>query len=153
MSRAVAPRPAQPVAPTALPLGWQDEYLLTLEADGGKYRSARKCGVRWRDVLHEQQESPEFQARIEEAMGIFADDIEKKLIDPTNKNVVGCIVLLKKLRPAEFIEKQAGIAIQVNATNASIGGVSEEDAKALLRTMLAHASPHALAKLTAGTGG
>ena len=97
-----------------------------------------KTAWRWRE------QDPEFNEAVEDARQGYYDSLEEILQTLGKRgNVVGPIVLLKKGRPADFIEKrlEASISLQASAS------VSPEEARALLAQMLAAATPATLKAL------
>jgi len=96
---------------------------------------SEKTARRWR------QEDPAFDEAVEDARQRYYDSLEEYL--QKRGGVVGSIVLLKKGRPAEFIEKrlEASISLQASAL------VTNEEAKALLAQMLGAATPATLQAL------
>ena len=126
-----------------LPPDWQAIYLAHLERGGGKYKAAQAAGVKWRDVRHARETSPEFAESADEALELYGDDLETRLVSGETKkwSTVGLIVRLKALRPDRYIEKHSGVNLTVNQNTLSVGGVTEADAVDLLRKMLANAGP------------
>jgi hypothetical protein len=123
-----AKRPGPP-----LPDGWRGLFLAYLEARGTYFKAAKAAGVSDDTVLRERRRDPEFDRRVDEARQLHADQLEEDLT--AEPGVVGKIVMLKKFRPGEFIERHA--VLNLNVTS-EIPGV---DAVAMLRQMLADMSP------------
>jgi hypothetical protein len=99
------------------------------------------AGVSPRTAWRWRQQDPEFDEAVEDARQGYYDSLEEDL--QKRGGVVGKIVLLKKGRPAEFIERrlEASISLQTSAQ------VTNEEAKALLAQMLGAATPATLQAL------
>lgn len=132
---------ADPVTPTPvarkrrpgpqLHLTWREEFLTAYEACGGFYAAAKTAGVNSSTVYDEMGRDPAFKARTEEAKQRYADSREANLARlADNGNVVGDIVLLKKFRPAEYIEKNLSITASFSAE------LDHEGGQRLLEAML-----------------
>jgi hypothetical protein len=107
-------------------------FLAYLEAKGTYYKAARAAGVSDDTVLRERRRDPEFDRRVDEARQLHADQLEEDLT--AEPGVVGKIVMLKKFRPGEFIERHAVLNLNVSTE-------PPFDPAALLREMLAGMSP------------
>jgi hypothetical protein len=133
-----AKRPGPP-----LPNGWRGLFLAYYEQNGTYYKAARAAGVSDDTVLRERRRDPEFDRRVDEARQLHADQLEEDLT--AEPGVVGKIVMLKKFRPGEFIEKHAVLNLNVS------GEIPGVDALALLRQMVEDMSP-ATRRLIQGQG-
>jgi hypothetical protein len=130
-----------------LPDGWEALYLARLTETGARMASACDVGIRWRDVTRRMRAEPAFEEQVHEAIDLYADGLEKRLTTETNKsNVVGLIVRLKALRPAQYIER----TVTANLNVATEATVAPAQAQALLRDMVRDARPEVLAMLFGG---
>lgn len=129
------PRPGPPT-----PDGWRGLFLAYYQQNGTYYKAARAAGVSDDTVLRERRRDPEFDRRVDEARQLHADQLEEDLT--AEPGVVGKIVMLKKFRPLEFVERHA--VMNLNVTAGLPPGI---DAVAILRDMLADVSPHTRALL------
>ena len=138
----VAVKPRRPGGPP-LPPRWRQTFLAEYKRTGAKYHSADVAGIEPDTVVAHQNRDPAFDAQVEHARQLFADSREINLARLADKgNVVGDIVLLKRHRPQEYIERQA-VAVDVTHRLAE----SVADPTALLRAMLHAATPATLKAL------
>lgn len=124
---------------------WQETYLRAYATHGGLYRSAAEAGVTARTVLDEQARNPAFAERLEVARQTYADTLESKLEAAADRtgNPVGYIVLLKALRPQQFVERHMNVSLNVDVE------VPAEHARQVLADMLQHLTPATREALTA----
>jgi len=95
--------------------GWWADFLHAYEQYGGFYRAAKDAGVTSALVFEAIARYPEFRAACEEARQRFADTQEENLdLIGRAGNPVGPIVLLKKHRPLEYVDKN--LTMNVTAT-------------------------------------
>lgn len=124
-------------------LTWRADFLKAYEAAGGFYAAAKTAGVNSTTAYDEMARNPAFRTQVEEAKQRYADSREANLARlADNGNVVGDIVLLKKFRPHEYIEKNLTITASFSAE------LGPDDGRALLQAMLGDATQstrHALA--------
>lgn len=117
-------------------LAWRQDFLAAYEATGGFYASAKTAGVNSTTVYDERHRDPAFDHACDEAKQRYADSREANLARLADHgNVVGDIVLLKKFRPHEYIEKNLSITASFSAE------VNPEDGKRLLEAMLGTMTP------------
>ena len=124
------PKPRNPHKPKP----WRTKFLEAYEASGRKYESAKLAKVSIKRLEHEIDRDPRFARLVETARQRYADSIEAKLeamAAGQRGNVVAAIVLAKRHRPQEFIERH--VMVQANVTALA----SPSDAQELLRRMLA----------------
>ena len=122
-----------------LPDGWRGLFLAYVELNGTLYKAARAAGVSDDTVRRERARDAEFDRQVEEARQFHADELEEQL--RAEPGVVGRIVLLKKFKPAEYIERQSVLNLNVNTE------VPPELGKELLLKMLGAATPATQAML------
>jgi hypothetical protein len=117
-----------------VPDDWPARFLDFYSRYGVRWVAAKVAGVSHDTVERAAGADPAFRAQVENARQEFADSQELRLRKIGQKgNPVGPIVLLKKHRPAEYVEKNMTIS-------ASFTGIlNPEDGKALLQAMLGHA--------------
>jgi len=109
-----------------LPEGWQETLIGHLEAKGTYALACKRTGVSDETVRKYRHADPAFDARCRWAREIFADTVEEKLLDigERSDDPVPSIVILKKLRPAEYIEKHAIMSINLTGTLGEIDGAA-----------------------------
>jgi len=122
--------------------------LAYLERHGTFHRAAKVAGVSEDTVLRERHRDPEFDRACEHARQVHADGCEEALegMARESKNPVGLIVRLKAIRPAQYIERSATLAVRADLTS----GPSSEEAEALLRQMLQDCTDATRRLLTVG---
>jgi hypothetical protein len=112
-------------------LTWRQDFLTAYEACGGLYAASKTAGVNSTTVYDERHRDPAFNQACEEAKQRYADSREANLARLADHgNVVGDIVLLKKFRPLEYIERNLTMSVAYTAE------LPVEDGKALLHAML-----------------
>lgn len=125
-------------------MGWQDAFLTEYEATGTLWRAAKVAGVSADSVERYRASDQDFAAKVEEARQLYADDLETTMHDQFVKgNVVAGIVLLKKHRPHQFIERHAILNVDVHID------VPTDQARQVLGEMLAHVTPSTVERLSA----
>jgi hypothetical protein len=126
-------------------LRWREDFLEAYEEYGGLYKAAKLAGIDSTTVYAEMERNAEFKRLTEEARQRFADSQEHALRVIGDKgNPVGPIVLLKKHRPAEFIEKTVSMSLSASVE------LEAADGKALLQAMLRAATPATVQALAPG---
>lgn len=112
-------------------------FLEHLRQFGGAYRAARAAGIAPSTVWRACDVDRAFAERMRDAREEYADGLEEGLAADAAKtgNPVGRIVLLKKFRPNEYIEKHAVMNVNVAVELDSADGAS------FLRTLLPDMSP------------
>ena len=114
-----------------LPRDWQARFLQYYAERGVRWRAAKFAGVSHDAVSAAERSDPGFARQVENARQEFADSQELCLDTIGQKgNPVGPIVLLKKHRPAEYIEKNMTISASFTTQ------LDPEEGRALLRAML-----------------
>ena len=109
---------------------WREDFLAAYEAGGGLYAAAKTAGVNSTTVYDEFHRNPAFKAAADEARQRFADAREANLARlADNGNVVGDIVLLKKHRPMEYIERNLTMSVAFTTE------LPPEDGRQLLHAM------------------
>ncbi len=123
-------------------LTWREDFLRAYEQTGGFYASAKTAGVNSTTVYDERHRNPAFDQACTEARERYADSREANLARiGDHGNPVGDIVLLKKFRPHEYIEKQISITASFSSE------LPVEDGRQLLHAMLGQ---HGLQSASAG---
>jgi hypothetical protein len=114
------------------PDGWKPVFLEHLRQYGGAYKAARAAGVAPSTVWRQCDVDGAFAERMRDAREEFADTLEEGLAADAARtgNPVGRIVLLKKFRPNEYVEKYAVMNLNVS------GELGSEEAASVLRAML-----------------
>ena len=148
------PPPASPEAPSASPLsaahvwgkaGWRKQFLAVYQRTGQLYVSAEAIGVSWSKVERTMQQDANFRNAVEVRRQRYADRLEGQFdnmfFHPTRPNVIAGIVLAKKHRPQDFVERHQGVTMNVQAL------ATPEQAHELLRVMLRDATPETQAQL------
>ena len=125
--------------------GWRKEFLDVYERTGQLYVSAQAVGVKWNTVERTMQQDPRFGKAVEVRRQRYADRLEGQFdnmfFHPTRPNVIAGIVLAKKHRPQDFVERHQGVTMNVQAL------ATPEQAHELLRVMLRDATPETHAQL------
>jgi hypothetical protein len=119
-----------------LPPNWRTLFLEHYAEQGVRWRAAKLAGVSHQTVLNHEGYDPAFAQQVEDARQEFADSRElnlRKLGD--NGNVVGDIVLLKKHRPNDFIERRLEMSVSMSTT------LDPAETRSLLAALLHTASP------------
>jgi hypothetical protein len=114
-----------------LPDDWTARFLEYYARQGVRWLAAKCAGVSHDTVQRVEGADPAFRAQVENARQEFADSQELRLKKIGQKgNPVGPIVLLKKHRPAEYIEKNMTISASITTQ------LTPADGRAVLRAML-----------------
>jgi hypothetical protein len=130
------PRKQGPQKGPKINLTWRQDFLKAYEACGGFYAASKTAGVNSTTVYDERHRDPAFNQACEEAKQRYADSREANLARLADHgNVVGDIVLLKKFRPLEYIERNLTMSVAYTAE------LPVEDGKALLHAMLGVTTP------------
>jgi hypothetical protein len=115
---------------------------------GVRWVAARETRISHDTVTRLEVADPVFAAQVEAARQEFADSLEQNLDRLAKKkdNVIANIVMAKKHRPEDFIERRQELHLHAHAQ------VGEGDARQLLAAMLAHSTgaprePLAIAQL------
>jgi hypothetical protein len=117
-----------------VPADWPTRFLEYYAKHGTRWLAAKQAGVVYETVLRFEHADPAFAREVENARQEFADSQEQRLRKIGQKgNPVGPIVLLKKHRPGEYVEKNMTVSASFTGT------LNPEDGKALLQAMLGHA--------------
>ena len=99
-----------------LPPNWRELFLESYAEFGTYWRACKDAGVSDMTVTRHRQHDPDFATQVEAARQEFADSQEEQLATlGRNGNVVGPIVLLKKHRPAEYIERNLTVTANFTA--------------------------------------
>ena len=113
---AASPTPKKKRPGPKVNLTWRDDFVRAYEATGQFYTSAKAAGVDSTTVYDERHRDPAFNQACEEARQRYADTREANLARlADNGNVVGDIVLLKKHRPLEYIERNLTMSVSYTA--------------------------------------
>ena len=94
-----------------VPEGWQPTFLEYLRKHGTRWLAAKQAGVSHDTVTRYEHADPGFASGVHAARQEFVDSLEAhmaRLLTRQN-NVVAGIVLLKKHRPAEYVEKNLSV--------------------------------------------
>lgn len=127
-------------------LNWRQEFLAHYQRHGGFYAAAEYAGVNSSTVYDEMHRNADFKQQADEARQLFADSQERQLQALGEQgNVVGPIVLLKKHRPAEYIEKNLSITASFSAE------LDPQQGQQLLQAMLQNLTPESVKALEAKT--
>jgi hypothetical protein len=126
-----------------VPDGWQTTFLGHLRKHGTRWLAARQANVSHDSVTRYEHADPEFARKVHAAVQEFADSLEENMTRLARRqdNVIGNIVLLKRHRPSEYIEKT--VSLSLTATTE----LPAADGKALLHAMLGQPTPAALEEL------
>ena len=118
-------RTGQPLDPD-----WRQQFLAHYAHYGTYWKACKAAGVSPRTVERYKHAEPDFGQQIEDARQEFADSQEVSLMAIGQAgNPVGPIVLLKKHRPNEYIEKT--VSLSLTATTE----LPPEDGRQLLHAM------------------
>ncbi len=124
---------------------WRKDFLTQYERTGRLYHVLQALGISKAKFDREVTRDPKFARAVEIRRQRYADTLEDQFdkMFKTNArgNVVAGIVLAKKHRPHDFIERHAGVTMQVDAV------ATMEQARALLQAMLHDATPELQARL------
>jgi hypothetical protein len=137
-------RPFAGHPPEDLP-DWATGYLETLARLGRPHIAANVAGVRPKDVAALAASSQTFAEERRGARAFYLDLVEIRLA--SSNQVAGQIVTMKSARPRRFLEPAL---IQQTVAIAQVQGFADIDPRALLREMLAAATPATLAQLADG---
>jgi len=120
-----------------VPADWPERFLTSYRKTGVRWRSAAAAGVSHDTVLRLEAADPAFAAKVEDARQDFADSIEENLhrLATDKHNVIANIVIAKKHRPEDFVERRQELHLHAHAT------VTDAEARALLSAMLDQATP------------
>lgn len=126
-----------------LPSDWRARYLKAYSESGLRWLSAESAGVSQMTVSRAEGADADFALELEEARQKYADSLEGNMhrLATVKDNVVANIVLLKKHRPQDFVERRQELHLHAHAT------VSDGEARQLLAAMLHQATPATLAAL------
>jgi hypothetical protein len=118
--------------------GWQGAYLRHLVATGQRVRGCAIAGISRRELQAALDANPDFREAVDTALGEYADGLAVGLVETGRRreNPVGTIVALKALRPLEYIERSASLAVSLDMTERS--PITEAAAVKLLKGMLGH---------------
>ena len=126
---------------------WRKDFLAQYERTGRLYHVLQALGVSKAKFDREVTRDPKFARAVEVRRQRYADTLEdqfdRMFKSNARGNVVAGIVLAKKHRPHDFIERHAGVTMQVDAV------ATMEQARALLQAMLHDATPELQARLCA----
>jgi hypothetical protein len=113
-----------------VPADWPERFLGFYARHGVRWRAAKYAGIAYDTLVRAEAADPIFARQVENARQEFADSQELALEKIGRKgNPVGPIVLLKKHRPSEYIEKNLSISASFTTE------LPAEDGKALLLGM------------------
>jgi len=129
-----------------LPEGWQETFLAHLETKGTYALACKRTGVSDETVRKYRHADPAFDERCRWAREVFADTVEEKLLElgERSDDPVPSIVMLKKLRPHEYIERHAVMSFNVSTS------LTPEDGLAVLREMLGDINEQTRAQIAGG---
>jgi hypothetical protein len=114
-----------------VPADWPERFLGFYARHGVRWRAAKYAGIAYDTLVRAEAADPLFARQVENARQEFADSQELALEKMGRKgNPVGPIVLLKKHRPLEYIEKNLSISASFTTE------LPDADGKALLHAML-----------------
>ena len=124
-------------------------YLEMVAEHGTVRLCAKRLGIPWKEVARRLSEEGEFREAVEHAKEVCAERLEEMLTAPgiDKRQVIGLIVRLKALKPAQYIERQVSMAVNVSTEMQ----VTPEEARALLANLLKDAQPQTVRMLTGGT--
>jgi hypothetical protein len=130
---------------------WQGAYLRHLVATGQRIKGCAIAGVSRRELQAALEADPDFREAVDTALGEYADGLAVGLVETGRRreNPVGTIVALKALRPLEYIERSASLAVSLDMTERS--PIAEAAAVALLKGMLGHTTQTTRKMLTEGS--
>ena len=124
---------------------WRTEFLTMYERTGQLYLCVKAVGVSWDKFERECTKDPRFKQAVDVRRQRYADRLEGQFdnmfFHPTRPNVIAGIVLAKKHRPQDFVERHQGVTMNVQAL------ATPEQAHELLRVMLRDATPETQAQL------
>jgi len=102
IASAVKVRPGRKV-----PEGWQTTVLGYLRKHGTRWLAARQAGVSHDSLTRYEHADPAFARKVHDALQEFADSLEENAdrLARRQNNIIANIILLKKHRPGEYIEK------------------------------------------------
>ena len=109
------------------------------------YKASAACGLGPDTVKRWMAKDPEFTSAVRFIQQLWADDVEDGLVDEPGP--VGKIVILKAIRPAEYIERQAVLNLTLEA-----GEIPAEAWRTLLATVAGALSPSARERLALPSG-
>lgn len=113
-----------------VPADWPARFLEFYARHGVRWRSAKYAGIAYDTLVRAEVADPIFASQVENARQEFADSQELALKKIGRKgNPVGPIVLLKKHRPSEYIERNISISASFTTE------LPAEDGKQLLLAM------------------
>jgi hypothetical protein len=114
--------------------GWRYKFLISYRKTGVRWVSAREAKVSHDTVTRTEAADAVFAAQVEDARQEYADALEQNLDRLARKkdNVIAGIVLAKKHRPNDFIERRQELHIHAHAN------LSAEEGRHLIAAMLAH---------------
>jgi hypothetical protein len=133
-----------------VPADWPEKFLEYYRQCGTRWLSARRAGTSHDVVTRREAADPHFAAQVETARMEYADSLEENMDRLTRKksNVIAGIVMLKKHRPQDFIERKSELHVHAHAA------LTQADGRALLAAMLAQATDATLRELAQhGSGG
>jgi hypothetical protein len=98
-----------------LPDHWRQTFLDAYEQTGTLWKAAKIAGLSAKTVKRHMEADPDFADQAEERRQLYADGLEIGMDGLFRKgNVVAGIVMLKKHRPADFIERAQIQSVNVN---------------------------------------
>jgi 2-phospho-L-lactate guanylyltransferase (CobY/MobA/RfbA family) len=117
-----------------VPADWREKFLISYRKTGTRWVSAREAKVSHDTVSRAEAADPVFAAQVEDARQEYADALEQNLDRLARKkdNVIAGIVLAKKHRPNDFIERRQELHVHAHAN------LSAEEGRHLIAAMLAH---------------
>ena len=119
------------------PEDWPERFLEKYRRLGVRWVAAREAKVSHDTVTRAEAADPLFAARVEAARQEYADTLERTLdrLAKQKNNVIAGIVLAKKHRPEDFIERRQELRVDVQTSLSSI------DARALIEAMVRRVAP------------
>jgi hypothetical protein len=131
-------------------LPWRKEFLLYYERTGRLYETLQAIGVSKDRFDRMCIKDPRFAKSVEVRRQRYVDGLEGQFDsmfkDPTRPNVIAGIVLAKKHRPQDFVERHQGLVVQAGVL------ASPDEARELLRTMLGDATEATRTRLALPAG-
>jgi hypothetical protein len=128
---------------------WQATFLEVFAKCGSRSKAAKAAGVSVRTVKNRELEGGEFAEALAEAKDAWIEHLESLLYDQAKNrnNALSAMMLLKRWAP-ELYEERLRLEANIRSLNANVV-INAEDAKGLLRQMLADATDASRAALTA----
>ena len=119
------------------PGDWRERFLEKYRRLGVRWVAAREAKVSHDTVTRAEAADTVFAAQVEAARQEYADTLERTLdrLAKQKNNVIANIVLAKKHRPEDFIERRQELRVDVQTSLSSI------DARALIEAMVRRVAP------------